>query len=71
MGIETGRAFGMPLNDFIDLMWDQLQAGKDIINIGFAGTDEKRYYDLIDNRQLIFSDWAKAIMDSIPGVHLD
>jgi hypothetical protein len=47
MGIERGRAIGMPLAEFVEQAWSQLAAGSEQVTVG---ADED-YMKLMDHRR--------------------
>ncbi|KAF5863687.1 hypothetical protein ETB97_009620 [Aspergillus alliaceus] len=55
---EVGRNIGMPLDQFINEAFAQLQAGKDQAVIGHVA-DEKTFYEILNKRRSMFEDLTK------------
>ena len=60
MGEDKGRAFGMPLENFCDQVYGQLETGTDEILIGGIGPPEK-FKDLVKQRRETFDMLGKLV----------
>jgi hypothetical protein len=60
MGEEAGRKFGMPLNTFTELAFDELVAGHDEIVIGSAGPADT-FNEINQKRRAAFESLAKMM----------
>jgi hypothetical protein len=50
MGLEKGRALGMPLNEFTEKAWSQLASGTDHVIVGALGPDTA-YLEMVNGRR--------------------
>ena len=60
MGLEKGRALGMPLNQFCDEAYNGLASGKDQVVIGSIGPPDT-FIDIVDKRRGAFEFLAKMM----------
>jgi hypothetical protein len=60
MGLEVGRNFGMPIEDFTEEAYDGLAAGKEQIFIGTIGPAEI-FRDIVEKRTSLFQFLAKMM----------
>jgi len=66
MGVEKGRAFGMPVDQFTELAFDALVAGNDQIIIGDLGPPGAvelagLYKDIVPKRRTAFEILSKLM----------
>jgi short-subunit dehydrogenase len=62
MGVERGRAFGMPADEFAEQTYEKLVAGEDQVIIGkILESDPKLYSTMMESRQAIFDGMSKLI----------
>lgn len=62
MGIERGRTFGMPANEFAEQTYEKLVAGEDQVIIGkILGSDPKLFSTLMESRQALFDGLSKLL----------
>ncbi|KAH9893805.1 hypothetical protein F4778DRAFT_748555 [Xylariomycetidae sp. FL2044] len=65
MGLDRGRALGMPLRDFTEITYAQLLKGDELIVIGSIATDPREtYMDLLDRRRKIFNKLSGAMLSN-------
>ncbi|KAI7785796.1 hypothetical protein LA080_005913 [Diaporthe eres] len=63
MGEERGRALGMPLKDFTEVAFKELDKGEDLIVIGSIATEPREtYMELVDKRRNIFNKLSGAML---------
>ncbi|KAK8052552.1 hypothetical protein PG993_003937 [Apiospora rasikravindrae] len=63
MGIENGRALGMPVAEFADIAYEELSRGEDLVVVGSIATESREVYmDLVDRRRRIFEKLAGAML---------
>lgn len=68
MGEERGRSMGMPLNDFIDQLYPQLERSEERASVGIPlGVTSDEYQNFIATREKLFEGLAKVIL---PGIEL-
>lgn len=62
MGVERGRAFGMPADEFAEQTYEKLLTGENQVIIGnIPGSDPKLYSTMMESRQAIFESMSKQI----------
>lgn len=63
MGIDNGRALGMPVNEFTDIAYEELSKGDELVVIGSNATEPREVYmDLVARRKHIFDKLAGAML---------
>lgn len=63
MGVENGRALGMPVNEFTEIAYNELVKGSDMIVVGSIATEPREVYmDLVERRRKIFDKLAGAML---------
>ncbi|KAK8043185.1 hypothetical protein PG994_013668 [Apiospora phragmitis] len=63
MGIENGRALGMPVDEFADLAYEELPKGEELVVVGSIATEPREVYmDLVERRRKIFDKLAGAML---------
>lgn len=67
MGEERGRSFGMPLNDFIEQVYPQLERSEEHTSVSIPlGVSEENYNGFVDTRRKMFEALADVIMENMP-----
>ena len=62
MGVERGRAFGMPADEFAEQTYKKLLAGGNQVVVGnIPGSDPELYSTMMESRQAIFDSMSKQI----------
>jgi hypothetical protein len=65
MGEEVGRKFGMPVDEFTEIAYTALAAGKDEVIIGTVGLgkgyDKEKFHAIVNGRRDAFQ-WLADIM---------
>ncbi|KAJ3482514.1 hypothetical protein NLG97_g7547 [Lecanicillium saksenae] len=68
MGIESGRALGMPLADFIDQVYPQLERSEEHTSVGLLlGVSDEDYKSFVGTRQRMFDQFSNIIMQKMPA----
>ncbi|KAH6648020.1 hypothetical protein BKA67DRAFT_579221 [Truncatella angustata] len=63
MGQEKGRALGMPLDEFTEIVYRELLKGLEFIVIGSIATEPQEVYqDMVDKRRTIFKRLSVALL---------
>jgi len=67
MGPEAGRKFGMPVDQFTEIAFKELVAGKDEVVIGTVGTfPREELLDIMARRRAGFDTLAKLMRGGEP-----
>jgi hypothetical protein len=53
MGVEVGRAVGMPVDEFTEKAWAQLAAGSEEVIVGSFGPEEE-FLGMVNQRRKAF-----------------
>lgn len=63
MGVENGRALGMPVEKFTEEAYSELLKGDEMVVVGSIATEPREVYmDLVDRRRKIFDKLAGAML---------
>ncbi|KAK8129026.1 hypothetical protein PG984_010134 [Apiospora sp. TS-2023a] len=63
MGVESGRALGMPVNEFADIAYEELSKGDELVVVGSIATEPREtYMDLVERRRRIFDKLSGAML---------
>ncbi|KAK7955663.1 oxidoreductase- short-chain dehydrogenase/reductase family [Apiospora aurea] len=63
MGVENGRALGMPVEEFTDIAYEELSRGEDLVVVGSIATESREVYmALVERRRRIFDQLAGALL---------
>ncbi|KAK7957725.1 oxidoreductase- short-chain dehydrogenase/reductase family [Apiospora saccharicola] len=63
MGVENGRALGMPVNEFTEIAYEELSKGDELVVVGSIATEPREaYMDLVERRRRIFDKLSGAML---------
>ncbi|KAK7926550.1 short-chain dehydrogenase reductase family [Apiospora marii] len=63
MGVENGRALGMPVHEFTEIAYNVLSKGEEMVVVGSIATEPREVYmDLVEHRRKIFDKLAGAML---------